>query len=135
MSFVLSGKTMKAPVIFGLLVRGAGVFLLYQAVHSLVGLINMLLISMPNLQGMTGMGRPAVSTFLNIVLLAGAAAWFLFGAPPIQQWAYPEKDTPSAGPIPPDKPPVAYDGPPCVACGKAILRDAKFCPHCGWTQP
>lgn len=126
---------MKAPVIFGLLVRGVGVFLLYQAVHSLVGLINTILISTPHLQGMTGMGRPAVSIFVNVVLLACAAAWFLFGAPPIQQWAYPEKDSVNGDLIPPGKPPRVCDGLPCVACGKAIPQGAKTCPHCGWTQP
>jgi hypothetical protein len=134
MLLVHSGKIMNAPVIFGLLVRGVGVFLLYQAVHSLVGLINIFLISMPNLQGM-GMGRSGVSAFLNVVLLAGAAAWFLFGAPPIQQWAYPEKDSANAGLISPGKPQIVCDGPPCVACGKSIPQDAKTCPHCGWTQP
>jgi hypothetical protein len=125
---------MKAPVIFGLVVRSMGVFLLYQAVHALVGVLTML-IATPNFQGMPGLGQPSASAFVNILLLACAAIWFLFGAQPIQQWAYPEEDSAKARDTAPVQPTIPCDGPPCVSCGQAIPRGAKMCPHCGWTQP
>ena len=125
---------MKAPVIFGLAVRSVGVFLLYQTVHALVNLLTMLM-SVPNFQGMPGLGRPSASAFIHVLLLAGAAAWFLFGARPVQQWAYPEEDSVGAGGSKSGQPAIPCDGPPCVTCGQAIPRDAKTCPHCGWTQP
>src|SRR3954451_22300836 len=35
------GKHMKAPAIFGLLVRAMGIFFVYQTIHGVIGLIDM----------------------------------------------------------------------------------------------
>jgi len=73
--------------------------------------------------------------------LIAAAVWFLFGAPPIQHFAYPETKAGSAaeskaaekveGKVVEE----VEGGSPCVRCGKRIPAHSKICPFCGWNQP
>jgi hypothetical protein len=117
---------MKPADIFKLIVKAFGVFLLYQAVSLFTDYLTAV--------GATeGISWPA---FIKIASLVGAAVWFLFGAPPIQRWAYPEAK-PSA-PVERKKVEAIEEvegGKPCVSCGKRISHDSKICPFCGWTQP
>jgi hypothetical protein len=125
---------MKAPEIFGLIVRTVGVFLVYQTILVVIGVIS---VGNTHFAGGSNLGG---MTLLRVVAMAGAAVWFLFGAPPLQKVAYPE--TPASNPSPsngekPATPPAKpqYDGPPCVSCGQRMPANSKTCPHCGWTQP
>ena len=112
---------MKHADIFKLIVKAFGVFLLYQAVSLFTDYLTAV--------GATErIGAPA---FIKIAGLVAASVWFLFGAPPIQRWAYPEAKTSSA----PASEPVEEVGTPCVRCGKNMPDDSKTCPSCGWTQP
>jgi hypothetical protein len=79
---------MKAPAIFALVVRVAGLVFIYQAIQNLIGLVNM--VSMRYPEG-TRLVLPYASV-LNLILLACAAVWFLRGAPPLQGLAYPKRD-------------------------------------------
>ena len=127
---------MKTSEIFGLLVRAVGVVFVYQTVHALIGVLTIFNTQLP--RGMD-FNLPG-STLFHVVGLAGAAVWFLFGAPPLQKLAYPDSTipgVPSSGreQTMPSPPKVEYDGPPCVSCGQRIPAKASLCPHCGWTQP
>ena len=85
---------MKAPAIFALVLRIVGLVFIYQAIQSLVALINFVTMQYP--QG-TRLVIPYGSV-LNLILLAAAAAWFLRGAPLIQRLAYPmEEESPKRG--------------------------------------
>jgi len=112
---------MKHADIFKLIVKAFGVFLLYQA----VSLFTDYLTAVGDSERISG---PA---FIKITGLVAAAVWFLFGAPPIQRWAYPEAKTSSV----PKSVEVEEVGMPCVSCGKRIPEGSKTCPACGWTQP
>ena len=84
---------MKAPAIFALVVRVAGLVFIYQAIQNLINLVNMIGMRYPE-------GTRIVipyATVLNLILLACAAVWFLRGAPPLQSLAYPkrEEDSPN----------------------------------------
>ena len=121
---------MKPPAIFGMVVRLFGVYLLYQAITALSAYFTMAGISMPGLQmSMQNGYRPAL---VNVLVHAVAAIWFLYGAPPIQDWAYPDstrgKDLDST-----ETPNTT--GPFCVSCGKSVPAGSKTCAVCGWTQP
>jgi hypothetical protein len=123
---------MKAPEIFGLIVRTVGVFLVYQTVLVVVGVVSLATTQFPGGSSFGG------GSLLRVVAMAGAAVWFLFGAPPLQKVAYPETpDTSSSGrekPVTLSAKPQ-YDGPPCVSCGQRMPANSKTCPHCGWAQP
>ena len=117
---------MKPPEIFKLIVRAFGVYALYQASSVLPDF----LIAMSNSDRVSG------QAFLKLAGLFGVALWFLFGAPPVQRFAYPEADAvlPAASEAV-EKVDPTEAGPPCVSCGKRIPEGAKTCPSCGWTQP
>lgn len=83
---------MKAPAIFGLVVRVGGLVFIYQAIQNLIGFVNMLSMRYP--EG-TKLVIPYASV-LNLILLLCAAVWFLRGAPPLQSLAYPKRDEESA---------------------------------------
>ena len=83
---------MKAPAIFAILVRVVGLVFIYQTVQSLVALINFVTVQYP--QG-TRLVIPYGSV-LNLILLLAAGAWFLRGAPLIQNLAYPKQEEESA---------------------------------------
>ena len=83
---------MKAPVIFAIVVRVVGLVFIYQTVQTIIGLINFITGQYP--QG-TRLLIPYGSV-LNLILLAGAAIWFLRGAPLIQNLAYPKRDEESS---------------------------------------
>ncbi len=120
---------MKPEALFNLAVRVLGLVFLYQAVHALSAYLSALgAPGFPNV-----ITRPAL---ISVVCYAVAAIWCLYGAPPIQEWAFPESRRTSNEP-PPPRPPVApeYKGPACVACGKPMPPGATTCPACGWTQP
>ncbi len=123
---------MKAPAVFALFVRAVGVFLVYQTVHAIIGLVNMAGVQFPHASRVT----ISLATLLNIILLAVAAFWFLKGAPPLQDIAYPNRAD-EAGTKGGERSiqKSVYDGPPCVSCGERIPTGATKCPHCGWTQP
>jgi hypothetical protein len=114
---------MKPVEIFKLIVRAFGVYLLYQG----TSVIPDVLIAMSDSDRYSG------QAFLRLVGLFGAAMWFLFGAPPIQQFAYPE--SPSNSPTKSEDVETPNVGPPCVACGKPTPDGSTICPACGWTQP
>jgi len=79
---------MKAPAIFALVVRVAGLVFIYQGIQSIIGMVN--LINMRYPEG-TRLIIPYASVF-NLILLACAAVWFLRGAPPLQSLAYPKRE-------------------------------------------
>ena len=79
---------MKAPAIFALVVRLGGLVFIYQVIQNLIGLVNMLSIKYP---AGTRLVIPYAS-ILNLILLGCAAVWFLRGAPPLQNLAYPNRD-------------------------------------------
>ncbi len=91
---------MKPVDIFRLAVRGLGLLFLYQMVQALVTALSMLSV-------WSGMGHVVVRPAWGKVILLGlAAVWCLFGAPPIQRWAYPAKDEKGKLPGPGGEPPV-----------------------------
>ena len=106
--------------IFRLLVRAFGVFALYQAITMLSELL-VAAVASDHIMGVV---------FVKFIILTAAAVWFLFGAPPIEHWAYPGLKAKS-------KPEVKVGdlGPHCVSCSKHIPEGAKICPECGYTQP
>ena len=112
---------MKHADIFKLIVKAFGVFFLYQAVSLFTDYLTVVGAS-------ERIGSPA---FIKIVGLVAASVWFLFGAPPIQRWAYPEAKMGSM----PESEAAEEVGTPCVRCEKKIPNDSKTCPLCGWTQP
>jgi len=71
---------MKPADIFKLIVRVFGVYFLYEATSVLPDF----LIAISSSSGVGG------QAFLKLAGLVAAAVWFLFGAPPIQRFAYPE---------------------------------------------
>jgi hypothetical protein len=91
---------MKAPEIFGIVVRSVGLVFAYQTIQSIIGFVNV--------AGSIAKGSRLFipyATVLNLILLAAAAVWFLRGAPPLQKLAYPRRDEDStnrqdAGPTP-----------------------------------
>ncbi len=107
---------MKPADIFALAIRLLGLVFLY---HAVLGFPQCFLSGV---------------LFLHELLVIGAGLFCLFGAPPIQNLAYPQNSTI-------DRPTVTGPSPftgttrSCVSCGKSIPVDAKLCPHCGWTQP
>jgi hypothetical protein len=118
---------MKHADIFKLIVKAFGVFLLYQAVSLFTDILT----------AIGGSERASTPACIKIAGLVAASAWFLFGAPPIQSWAYPE-----ARPEPAAKKTEKIEeletpetGPPCVSCGKPTPQGSQICPACGWTQP
>ena len=135
---------MKPPVIFALVVRGFGVFLLYQSIHaaSLFATLSAARTFDNSAQFMRGaVGQAFAQTvngtaaaFASVVVLFLGALWFLFGAPPIQQWAYPNSDGMSSA-ANASAAQLAKDGPLCVSCERPMTVGAKVCPHCGWQQP
>jgi hypothetical protein len=112
---------MKHADIFKLIVKAFGVFLLYQAVSLFTDYLAVVGAS----------ERISGPEFIKIAGLVAAAVWFLFGAPPIQRWAYPETKMSSV----PKSEAVEEVGMPCISCGKRIPEGSKICPACGWTQP
>ncbi len=81
---------MKASYIFKLAVRMLGLIFLYQAVHTLAAVIPLL--TTPTGRNIMAVVKHTWGNYLVIMLLAGVAVWCLFGAPPIQRWAYPEDE-------------------------------------------
>jgi hypothetical protein len=126
-----SRSNMKPQTIFALAIRLTGLFLLYKAIVSLSAFLMMSGVSTPGFQISVqhGFSRPAV---INIIVLAAAAVWFLYGAHPIQDWAYP--DARNENSFKSSETPKST-GPFCTACGKSIPAGATNCPACGWTQP
>lgn len=118
-------NTMKPATIFDLIIKSFGVYLLCQAISALGGYFAMIGMEM----GGSRISRPGL---IHVLVLAGAAVWFLYGAHPIQNWAYP-KSSDEADTSPPVTP--KPQGPFCVSCGKPIPVGSKNCPTCGWTQP
>jgi|GEM_PF-4779247 len=123
---------MKPKIIFNLLVKAFGVYFLYQAIHSFSSYL--VVLGSP-----ISMGQATLPVFLDMIVLGVAAVWFLFGAPPIQQWAYPDAEdssdlSDSTSSISKQTIPTA-SGPPCVSCGKPVPSGSKACSACGWTQP
>jgi hypothetical protein len=122
---------MKLADIFKLIVRVFGVFFLYQAVNLISASLALIGSSEP-------MNKPV---FFEIIGLIAVAAWFLFGAPPIQHFAYPETRAKStaegkaAEKVESKVVEEVENGSPCVRCNKRISADSKICPFCGWTQP
>ncbi|MDE3100380.1 MAG: hypothetical protein KGJ88_12990 [Verrucomicrobiota bacterium] len=113
---------MKPSDIFNIIVRAFGVFLIYEIIQTLAGFASIVGAAAP-------FSTPPV--ILRIVVLAAGAVWFLFGAPPIQQWAFPER-RPSAKA---ESKAIEETGRHCVSCEKPIPESARICPSCGYTQP
>jgi hypothetical protein len=127
---------MKPHTIFALVVRLFGVYLVYKTVIALSALFTMSGVEMPgfrlSVEHDFSRGTFSRVAIINVLVLGAAAIWFLYGAQPIQDWAYPgsanDKNFKSSEPSKPT-------GPFCTACGKAIPIGATHCPACGWTQP
>ena len=119
---------MKTRDLFALAIRLVGLYFVYQTVQTL-GVVFTI--------GSHGAGP----VLFHLLLQIAGSFWFLVGAPPLMNLAYPEAEPPRAfQPPPPPKlasppPPITFDGAPCVACGLPMPPGAKQCPKCGWTQP
>ena len=88
-----SALSMKAPSIFGLILRLVGLFFLYRAATLSVEVVSYFLAG-PVIVG--GVRLPGSNPGMAIGY-ALAATWFIKGAPPYSNWAYPdEKSTEQA---------------------------------------
>src|ERR1041385_8729831 len=117
---------MKPPAIFALIVRGLGAYMLFQAIHTFAGAIAVMSLDGPHMPGFTN--RMSGGSFITVGVLALGAVWFLYGAPPIQTWAYPIA-TDLKGEASP-KPQPTFTGPQlaCVSCETAIPVGTVICP-------
>lgn len=128
-----------APVVLGLLIRSVGLLFLYQFAMAATSLVTLLFV---------GQKSPATApAFWGVIYNGALALWFISGAPPVAEVAYPRDEgepTPSAVPLPPVVPatgptaspaPGSTDGPKCVRCDRPIVREGVFCPYCGYEQP
>lgn len=110
-----------APVVLGLLIRCVGLLFLYQFAMVATNLITLLF---------AGQKSPAwAPVFWGVIYNAALALWFISGAPPVADVAYPR----DAGEPDPAAPEPA--GPMCVRCDRRILANGPFCPYCGAEQP
>jgi hypothetical protein len=115
---------MKPATLFDLIVKSFGVYLLVQAISVLSGYSTAVAVDFEG-RHISHIG------LLRVIILAAAAVWFLYGAHPIQDWAYPKLAPDENG----QSTTAKSQGSFCVSCGKPISTDAKSCSSCGWAQP
>ena len=76
---------MKASSIFGLILRLIGLFFLYQATTLGVNVVSHLIHGPVSIGGI----KLSSSRLDEVIGYALAAVWFVKGAPPFSDWAYP----------------------------------------------
>ena len=108
-----------APVVLALLIRCVGLFFLYRFAMSATNLVAYLFAAQRQPQ--------TALWFWEVIYNAALALWFICGAPPIAEVAYPRR---KAEPEPLEKPAAK-----CTRCERALVPDGAFCPYCGLEQP
>ena len=108
-----------APVVLGLLIRCVGLVFLYQFAMAATGLTTFLF---------SAQHQPLTAAVFWAVIYNGALAlWFICGAPPVGEVAYPRRQEEPE----PTQPPAAK----CGRCDRSLVPDGVFCPYCGLEQP
>ena len=108
-----------APVVLALLIRCVGLVFLFQFAVAATRLVTFLF---------SAQREPLLAGFFwEVICNAALALWFVCGAPPVADVAYPPREAePEASLKPAAK---------CSRCERPLVPDGAFCPYCGMEQP